>query len=895
MATYNIDAPAEMAEGVTEIITVITTGVAAGTTLYWAIDSANSPKITLASTTWNAISGSFVVDASGESTFTITTKADKKTSTVKPFLLVNILIYNRATAPRTLLANTAPNVIIIKDTSQAKSASFGTLPVSVQEGNTYTISINTTGYADRTNLLAAIYVSKITQGSYGATLTSGGYLNEVASSAYSGSGVRSEDFDFDSLTSAWNIVYPLTSPAGAVTAQSKLYYATPVNISGNTGSFTLTINTDDLKENASLEYFKILILDPATPRSYTAEYTNLVTSPSISIIDSSSDTIPVWAGGTLTWNIGTTTVAGRTASRFYNSYLLASYLKASITVKGTTTLTTSPQNLWWEIWLEKYTPTDINSSDNMLPEEFTPFSGYFAMTNNTTGSGCTGYIKFDIKALPAAIKAWPTRRYNIRVRETQNGKILLTTVGIYQTKQIYWICTNDTNTGPYSGTLSGPNWRMVNYDAPIKTMDVATIPEYVSGASYTKGTYVKISYPDALTWSFGEVARSENDYTKGTTVYGGFNSDFLNALYNTYGYTTPTLYFGSPSITYSTAPTTATYLGTSYTAVGENNVTIEASYNTKNIAPDTVVNWTLGIFPSGSLIPQNLFIAPTSGKSIVRSDLRWSIKLTTLENFNTQTVGVQGFKLPNSINIIVQDTSQASSTATNAVARYTTSEFPTTIYTNKSFAIRIKIAIDVVIGQVVLIKLYGNGGIYDVQLNGVAVSTTATSVSGYAGVEFNATVSDSQVFIVRLKSSSTGLVAFALYEGGILQLNQTGFVKNESLIYGQTYGTEYILTGTDYGIEVYSKRNPKQVTYNTNAVTWNQVDIFTVAGSSYTTKTYGSFLSDREIKVQQIFLNAPPVDRKAIAHDIAISKYSTGATITISGGSEQAQILVLMR
>jgi hypothetical protein len=428
-------------------------------------------------------------------------------------------------------------------------------------------------------------------------------------------------------------------------------------------------------------------------------------------------------------------------------------------------------------------------------------------------------------------------------------------------------------------------------------MDIATVPEWNATTSYAVGAYVKRSYSDPLVLSYAEISASVFNYGLGTDVYTGSNSDFLNSLYYTYGYQMPSYATATPTITYSTPPTTSTYLGTSYPTVQENNTTIEAVYTTRNYSSGTVVNWSLGTFPAGSLIPQKLFVFPTSGKSIVGSNLKWSLKVNTVENFSTQTVGTQGFKLPFvGFSIIVADSSTGTATA-SSIAKYTMTEFPYKIYTNRSFPVRIQASNDVPTGQVTIVKLYGVGSISGVELDGVAVSTTPTTVLGYSGVQFNATVFESRVFIVRLKSSATGVVGFALYEGTTLLLNQSSLVFTDSVIINTNpYGfLDYALPSTDYGIQIFSSRTPKQVTYNTSAVTWNQVDIFTAAANSTTTKSYGSFLADREIKAQQIFLNAPPVDRKAVAHTITITKSGSGATVRVSGGSEQAQILVLMR
>ena len=91
-----------------------------------------------------------------------------------------------------------------------------------------------------------------------------------------------------------------------------------------------------------------------------------------------------------------------------------------------------------------------------------------------------------------------------------------------------------------------------------------------------------------------------------------------------------------------------------------------------------------------------------------------------------------------------------------------------------------------------------------------------------------------------------------------------------------------------YGLEVFKSNGT--IVYSTADVTWNQVDFFTVAGGGSASYTY-PVLSGREVLTAQLFVNSPPLDRRAIAHTITVS----GATVSVSGGSEQTFILVLMR
>jgi hypothetical protein len=91
-----------------------------------------------------------------------------------------------------------------------------------------------------------------------------------------------------------------------------------------------------------------------------------------------------------------------------------------------------------------------------------------------------------------------------------------------------------------------------------------------------------------------------------------------------------------------------------------------------------------------------------------------------------------------------------------------------------------------------------------------------------------------------------------------------------------------------FGMEIFNAN--AALSYSSADVTWNQVDFFFVAGGGSESHTYTA-LSGREVLTIQMFINPPPVDRKATAHTVSVS----GTTVTASGGSEAAYILVLMR
>lgn len=91
-----------------------------------------------------------------------------------------------------------------------------------------------------------------------------------------------------------------------------------------------------------------------------------------------------------------------------------------------------------------------------------------------------------------------------------------------------------------------------------------------------------------------------------------------------------------------------------------------------------------------------------------------------------------------------------------------------------------------------------------------------------------------------------------------------------------------------FGLNVFNASGG--LAYSSSDVTWNQVDFFLVPANGSVTNSY-SVLSGREVLTVQMFVNAPPTDRKATAHTVSVS----GTTVSASGGSESSYIMVLMR
>lgn len=94
-----------------------------------------------------------------------------------------------------------------------------------------------------------------------------------------------------------------------------------------------------------------------------------------------------------------------------------------------------------------------------------------------------------------------------------------------------------------------------------------------------------------------------------------------------------------------------------------------------------------------------------------------------------------------------------------------------------------------------------------------------------------------------------------------------------------------------FGLKMY-KADGVTVVYDSSSITWNQVDQVFVAGNSSGSWTY-PLLIGQEILVVQMLINQPVVTRRCVAHTITTS--NTTGVISISGGTEDAYFLVLMR
>ena len=96
-----------------------------------------------------------------------------------------------------------------------------------------------------------------------------------------------------------------------------------------------------------------------------------------------------------------------------------------------------------------------------------------------------------------------------------------------------------------------------------------------------------------------------------------------------------------------------------------------------------------------------------------------------------------------------------------------------------------------------------------------------------------------------------------------------------------------------FGLKMY-KADGVTVAYDSSSITWNQVDQLYVAGNSSGSWNY-PLLIGKEVLIIQLLINTPSIARKCIAHVINSTTASTNGNISISGGSENAFFLVLIR
>jgi hypothetical protein len=91
-----------------------------------------------------------------------------------------------------------------------------------------------------------------------------------------------------------------------------------------------------------------------------------------------------------------------------------------------------------------------------------------------------------------------------------------------------------------------------------------------------------------------------------------------------------------------------------------------------------------------------------------------------------------------------------------------------------------------------------------------------------------------------------------------------------------------------FGIRI--KGPAGQVWMDSDLITWNLVEVYTVAAGASDSRTYGN-LAGRTFMALQIPLEVPKVDSYTYEKSVVVS----GNTVSVSGGNQIAEIVVLCR
>lgn len=91
------------------------------------------------------------------------------------------------------------------------------------------------------------------------------------------------------------------------------------------------------------------------------------------------------------------------------------------------------------------------------------------------------------------------------------------------------------------------------------------------------------------------------------------------------------------------------------------------------------------------------------------------------------------------------------------------------------------------------------------------------------------------------------------------------------------------------GIQIINENGA--IGYSTEDVTWNQVDFFYQPPYGDQTRNFLALVG-RESLVSQFFIDPPPSDRRAVAHNVSVGG---NGSVRVWGGSVGSYILVMMR
>lgn len=93
-----------------------------------------------------------------------------------------------------------------------------------------------------------------------------------------------------------------------------------------------------------------------------------------------------------------------------------------------------------------------------------------------------------------------------------------------------------------------------------------------------------------------------------------------------------------------------------------------------------------------------------------------------------------------------------------------------------------------------------------------------------------------------------------------------------------------------FGLNLYNSTG--SLSYTTDDVTWNQVDIFYIAAGGSLVNNYPVIVG-KDAKAIQVLINAPSLNSRSVAKNISID--TNNGNVYVSGGTEAAYIVVLMR
>ena len=855
--------------------------------LYWKIVSANSPAINPASK-FSTLTGTVSI-VNNSATIVLRGLKSNDLQTIPIFFNVEVYSNNLRTQ---LVLSTAPAKIEIEDVYRSGGVSFTSLPTNVVEGNTYTINVSAPGMADGSQLLAGVYV----QGrSTFLTEASSAWVDYGVSTALAGT--SSNILDFNNL--GWENLSLSRSTSGGQ------FFKIPFVIVSGKGIFQISIAQDFLLEDPTREYFSIDIFDARTT-SDTDVYPIIGRSGKINILDDGAVTnIDTAFNGTVSWDLSFmgSGFANSGGAKFGYGTFTGNVLTRNIQIR--TTGAGGGIKLYWEIWFEVSDLFPDKRGDGMYPRDFAATSGSFI----TTASGF-GTFAITVLAMPfATIQNWKDRFFQFRIRESPNGRILLSTTGKH-IRRVYYVSLQSFNSAQpnYANTsISATYWR------PIPKSELNKFNTYSNSyssygaiawdplfANYVKGDVVSREIGGTLNWTYGVVTAGTNGRSIGATptISDTLNKNPTEDLALTkqlfdlgwysadFGIRTPFPSNDSGQITIDNVPVANSSI--IYLNEGQ---TLKIKRNTRNMMPGMGIRWALTTLNTNTETDfYNIFdLNGARNMAQVAADGTITITVPTIQNYYT-ALGTQSFKVDgawiagttNPITFEITDSTTGDRTAAT--------NFVQGVYVSGSTYRPINEDFDIVV-PIQALKLKAG----DV-IRATVVSGSVQGINYTLGTSITLSNDNDLTLTQRILNGAVYVIGFRIYSSTnkLLFVKEIG-VKNASGV-SYTLPTPYQWTVANMGIAIYDEA--KNVAWSTNAVTWNQIDIFTLPKpTTISNKNYSTILSGvgfTELVAQQILINAPPLDRPGYAYSITTN---IGGSVQCSqpNGGEAAYILVFAR